>query len=375
MEGDAGLKVLDPADVAILKANSAIRIESVGDTFGAPVLVPAFQGQQHSKLHTQLGAHPQTRPDVSTFYVTYEDAYFIVGGGQDGVIFTSDGAPISQTCLFAAPPFPTPDELRSAAVDLPADVFVGFDCAWRNYYHWICLFLSKALMAKEMGARPQVVLPDYDERTSPGWKVGFSRETYQQSLYLSGLVDGLLPLKSGIYRARRVHTVLVNHWQPAFLSLSNSFDFAFDSIRRRLRRDDTLPRRVYIKRSANPRIPESLIEPLERKLAQMGFVAVSPENLDFIRQAELFLNAEAVAAAHGAALTNLLFGAKSLSVLELNGQIGGEPHLRPWFYLLAMGRGQRYCYLDTTEPKFVSSDMLGDALRTATSRFPTCRPG
>ena len=51
-------------------------------------------------------------------------------------------------------------------------------------------------------------------------------------------------------------------------------------------------------------------------------------------------------AAHGAGLTNIVFGPPSLRVLELNLDLDGRGFTRPWFLLLACTKGQHYQYLD-----------------------------
>jgi len=51
-----------------------------------------------------------------------------------------------------------------------------------------------------------------------------------------------------------------------------------------------------------------------------------------------------VVAAHGAGLSNLVFGRQGLRVLELNDYIGDEPYLRPWFYYLSRAFEHDYSY-------------------------------
>ena len=63
-------------------------------------------------------------------------------------------------------------------------------------------------------------------------------------------------------------------------------------------------------------------------------------------QAEALFNAECVIGVHGAGMANILFGRRALRVMELNLRLDGETLPRPWFYLLAHARGQRYMMLD-----------------------------
>ncbi len=73
--------------------------------------------------------------------------------------------------------------------------------------------------------------------------------------------------------------------------------------------------RLYIVRRGHRRVTNE--EELLRTLGRHGFRPVQLETLPFPEQVELFYDAEAVVAAHGAGLTNLLFANKAL-VVELS---------------------------------------------------------
>ncbi len=73
--------------------------------------------------------------------------------------------------------------------------------------------------------------------------------------------------------------------------------------------------RLYIVRRGHRRVTNE--DDLLRTLGRHGFRPVQLETLPFPEQVELFYDAEAVVAAHGAGLTNLLFADKAL-VVELS---------------------------------------------------------
>jgi capsular polysaccharide biosynthesis protein len=73
--------------------------------------------------------------------------------------------------------------------------------------------------------------------------------------------------------------------------------------------------RLYIVRRGHRRVTNE--EDLLRTLGRHGFRPVQLETLPFPEQVELFYDAEAIVAAHGAGLTNLLFANKAL-VVELS---------------------------------------------------------
>jgi capsular polysaccharide biosynthesis protein len=79
---------------------------------------------------------------------------------------------------------------------------------------------------------------------------------------------------------------------------------------------------------------------LVRALERRGFVPVALETLSLDQQIELFFDAEAVVAPHGAGLTNLLWG-DALEVLELHPASSMFPH----YYFLCASMGHRYRYL------------------------------
>ena len=97
----------------------------------------------------------------------------------------------------------------------------------------------------------------------------------------------------------------------------------------------------------NPRISATNTALVEELASRHGFTTLHPHELDFRAQAEALFNAECVVGVHGAGFTNILFGPSSLRVLELNLRLDGETLPRPWFYVLAHGRRQRYMMLDS----------------------------
>jgi hypothetical protein len=135
---------------------------------------------------------------------------------------------------------------------------------------------------------------------------------------------------------------------PTDITYLAEFQRVFASIRRGLRDCPDLPRRLLIARN---RATDTRLEPTETDLlhriaAEHGFVPMHFETMDFHSQAAAMFNAEAVIGVHGAGLANLVFGRDNLRVLEINRSIGEESLPRPWFYILAIARRQRYLVLN-----------------------------
>ncbi|WP_347156610.1 glycosyltransferase family 61 protein [Pontibacter chitinilyticus] len=99
----------------------------------------------------------------------------------------------------------------------------------------------------------------------------------------------------------------------------------------------TSGRRLYISRAnASKRRVQNESELLP-VLEQYGFEVVRAEELSYQQQVQLFYNAEAVVAPHGAGLTNLLFAAQC-QVLELH----PASQIKTHYFLLCKGLGFGY---------------------------------
>lgn len=102
-------------------------------------------------------------------------------------------------------------------------------------------------------------------------------------------------------------------------------------------RQSGLKRRIYISR-ANAKTRRVLNEPdLLPLLARYGVEVVRAEELSYQQQVQLFFEAEAVVAPHGAGLTNLLFS-EQCRVLEFH----PADRIKTHYFLLCKGLGFRY---------------------------------
>lgn len=315
---------------------------------------PAFDGQDFAPLNTVLSELPSK---LTLNFCSVDNGYVWIASGQDGVIFSERGEPVEISLRFRdrAMPLPAADDLRVSALRLDFDLFVSVDAAsWRNYYHWLCLAVPKMMIARELPAafvRP--VIPDYRDGAV------YSETVWRQSLEICGLSESVR-LPAGLYHAPRVTTITVSYPRLAFLSCFPAFDAAFNPLRVRLCDDPSSPRRIFVQRAGRDRLTINETRLVEGAAHRRGFVSVRLEALDFLAQACLFHNAEAVIAPHGAGLSNLVFGKSSLAVLEINRPLDPpEEYLRPWFYLLARARSQRYSFLNATD---LSAERVHEAI-------------
>jgi hypothetical protein len=279
---------------------------------------------------------------------------------------------VSETLLFRSIPIlPSKQELAAQAIRLDFIPLVLIDCAWRNYYHWLCLALPKMMLSRHIrGLNTRIVIPDYAGRAAMGWPIAFSETVWMQSLIMTDVAAGAVRLKPGIYTADRIALLWLDSPEPALLSCLADFNRVFDPVRAKLSIDPALPKRILVARRAEQRLSDDQIEAVDARARRHGFFKVYLEDLDFFAQAQLFFNAEAVIATHGAGMSNLVFGHSTLRVLELNQQMYGEDHLRPWFYLLAASRNQTYFYLDGTRGE-IAEPFLGSALERLCDGLPS----
>jgi Glycosyltransferase 61 len=320
-----------------------------------PAPPPAYRGQDLSWLARRLPHAVRTDgtplvPTLRLHLYTLHNGRFCVGQGMDGLVLTANGRAVQEMSTFSelgrARAAQVTHHLSEADAILD-DVFIGFDAAWGNWFHFLCFALGRsALAASLLPSACRIVLPDLASR--PATEVRFSAATWQQALASFGLNQATLKLPPGIYRARRLRFLWTEPDAPTDITYLAEFQRIFASIRRGLRGCPDLPRRLLI---ARDRATDTRLEPnetdlLHRIAAEHGFVQMHFEAMDFHSQVAATFNAEAIIGVHGAGLANLLFGRGNLGVLEVNLSIGGESLPRPWFYLLAMARRQRYLVLN-----------------------------
>lgn len=330
--------------------------------------VPAFPGQDMGTLKRGLdpyAADPEaifrTRPEVEMRLYTVRDSTFLVGSEIDGVIVLPDGCAAEEPSCFSE--FER-HRWRGSLADIPIadhvfdDVFVAFDAAWKNYYHWLCYGLAKAAMALPLlppGCR--IALPD-DASRRADTPIAFSNAVYRQSVSMFGAraagsalaweKDWVVRLPSGRYRARRIHYLWTNPRLPTDILYLGAFHNIFADLRARLPMGGATPKRMLLLRdkARDPRVDPGDGAMISACAQSQGFLPVRFEDMDFHQQAEAIHNAEAIIAPHGAGLANLLFARDNLRILELNRALDGKSWIHACFYQIAERRGQRYVYLD-----------------------------
>ena len=120
-----------------------------------PIL--AYDQQDLSALRQGLNSYetdpekvfPNT-PEVKLYLRTVHNAQLVLEDGLDGVIVTLGGQAIEGPSCFSN--LSSTDHKRDISgiplrSEFYEDLFVAFDGAWGNYYHWILYGLAKASIA------------------------------------------------------------------------------------------------------------------------------------------------------------------------------------------------------------------------------------
>jgi hypothetical protein len=223
----------------------------------------------------------------------------------------------------------------------------------RNAHHWLTDGLLRLAVLEEAGLAKHTnfIIPDL------------------QPLFL----DSMEALG---YGAERCAGLGSGHWEvehllvPSFLAPPGFMrPWGFRWLRNRLGIEGKPPgkRRFWIGRNrARGRhlLNEKELLPILKKA---GFEYVELEDLSFSEQMKLFSQAGAIAAPHGAGVTDLLFAPRRIRVLELF----PERYIVPVFCMLAHVLDQEYFYLiGTTTPDDISKDFNNmDNYRVAPERL------
>lgn len=339
--------------VPALRAGGWTRVCVQGKTL-SPGPIPAYSGQPLDEFDlglTLYNAHRSGQdntvslPHTGLMLFTLHNARFVINPGLDGMIIDQHDRVVSEPSCFCQhdiyrhthklPNMPVHEELD--------EVFIGFDNAFRNYYHWLLYGISKTQLANTL-------LPSSVTLAMPGQGLTFARrnpayspDIFEKSLTLSGLSNRVTYLAEGLHRARTLHFFWHSPTMPElYLNLNEPYAL-FDGMKAAPQRD--LPKRIYISREGghDRRITPEEQAQIDPVLTANGFEKVFLENLNFETQTALFSQAEAIIAPHGAGLANLVFVQPGVKLIELNRQLDGQPHLRNCFYLIAQKRRARYC--------------------------------
>ena len=331
--------------------------------------LPLWPGHDYTRLFSGYGSNvtdpaalAATKPELSLYLNTMEDAWFTIGNGRDGVIFNRDGWLVEEPSCFRN------SELAAPGLNLTAeiapivqldDVFIGTDAAWGNYYHFLCYGVARCHMANRLVPLScQLIVPDYDSRLGRS-NLAFSRASYDQAFLLSGLADRVTRLPPGLYHANTLRFFWTEPHDPIELFDAPEFLSCFDDIRRFLVTDPAAPRRLLVSRDAatDPRIGVDARDLVRTMCAARGFAVIRFEELDLRTQAQAVYNADCIVSPHGAGLINILFGRDDLRVLELNVELDGNGSMRACFFQMSALRGQSYMALNSSQDEMTPATL------------------
>lgn len=341
-----------------------------------PMPIPAYDGQLFKEFEKGLNLYSVKQimngdngrgfqtgkaimPEVILKLCTIENGYFIVAPGLDGVIVNNDYRIIESPSCFRNRSVDKEGFIKNIPFkDSLDNVFVGFDAAPTNYYHWLLYAISKTIFADNiLSSNVQLAVPSIQSLFN-NRGVSFSSSTYEQILSISGLKNRVTYLDTGIYPVKNLsycwHTP--SRMPELYLLFAEVYSI-FDKIK--VPYFPALPTKFYISRGKgnDQRITgeENII--IESVLQKKNIKKVYLEDMDFVTQVALFKQAEFVMAPHGAGLANMVFARIGTPLLELNLQIG-QPHLRDCFYLIAAARRHPYSCFNLSKDKLTEEHLL-----------------
>ena len=259
---------------------------------------PVFPGQDMSPLiRSMIDPGDTTTFKYHNFQKTtlylYEvkDAYFIIENGLDNIVMDRNNNIILESSWFRS--IETEDDgsflCKTPFVEGELDdVFLGWDSAWHNYYHFLCLGIGRSFLANPiLGRKTKIIVPDYASRKNYS-QMGYGQDVYDQALHLSGLTDRVTKLPVGIYKAKRIRFFWPDRRDPTFFDDMTIFDSAFDYMRRQIPTNDT-PRKLFLSREKhhNPRMTGAEIEKFDERISKSGFEKVYFEQMSLLDQATL----------------------------------------------------------------------------------------
>lgn len=222
---------------------------------------------------------------------------------------------------------------------------ITLSTGWQNaFYHWMYEVLPRLAIYKKA-------------KIEKGKFFVASHTAFQrESLELLGLGAEEI-INAHEYQAVSAPEVIASSI-PA-RATSWSCQFLYDSFKPHLKKEDHLPKRLYLSRGdAGKRrvLNEKELFPL---LEREGFRVVVMTEYSFKEQMNFFYNAEVIVAPHGAGLSHLAFAEAGTKLLEFF----APAYVVPCYWQLANVRGIEYHYLFSEEredPNPIDPDLFLD---------------
>jgi capsular polysaccharide biosynthesis protein len=204
-----------------------------------------------------------------------------------------------------------PGVFANAARQVENAVFIGDSFAFSNYAHWTLDWLPRLRWIREHCdlAEAAIVFNKKPTRFNIAMleKLGFKRENVIAP-------DAHEP--TFLIQVRNVYTTnqAREFRHGAYAGAAWAIEFLRDSFQQKERSAFDYGLKLVIMRGQRGLTFSDVVR---RELERRGFIFVRPELLDHNSQVELFANASAVIATHGAGLSNLAFCQPGTKVLEL----------------------------------------------------------
>jgi hypothetical protein len=307
----------------------AARLVAVDDPAAGPETVdlpaPKVIGTLDHRLAAKLGPYRFQTP----FAAELHDVRLL---GPHALGFTADGRPILETAANRIDVLGRSlDRMSPASYAAPAVGHLDLACSlvdlWSPLYaHWLMEGLTRLqaweAYAEATGERPALIM----DADPPAWM--------RESLRLMGIdPEDCVQWRGGPVQVERL-VIGTRRRERGRVSAR-----ALAWVRERLLQSldpapSPGPRRIFITRADSRFRQVRNEDELLAALAPLGFEQVRLSDLPWPEQVRLFRDVEAVVAAHGAGMTNLMFSTRRPLVVELFGQ--KVSHMN---YTLGLGTG------------------------------------
>jgi hypothetical protein len=244
----------------------------------------------------------------------------------NNVVLTEDGRVLAETITTIRRPEYLDDHALSARrVEVLSGTHTALRSRFNHYYHHLIDHASRLYFLDQLAStsREQIGLLLRDGPTD-----------FEDYLLTHLKPDPVHPVELGHRRLYRVERyLLITPMTRRHAGFQRQPYLSFFRRRTLPDRPSRRTHRIYIRREPG-RVQGRAVQNEEEVLdllSRFGFQGYRPEELSFSEQAELFYDAEAVVAPHGAGLSNLIYAPTGTKVLEWF----PSHHLVPSFYFLA----------------------------------------
>jgi capsular polysaccharide biosynthesis protein len=262
--------------------------------------------------------HIDTLPDCNIVLREVTEASMRSGLG---VLFNTEGKAIPPTDYIAGNVdgcrLSGPHSIHAGTLD--RSVVLGYNRGWQNFYHYLIQSCFSVWLARRYLSHldPLFVMPDINAAARE-WliRTGVPENSILTIRYGANILFPKVWLVETLYGMAYSQARLDGKQFASDVPSSLIRDFGQD-VFKQSGANENRARKIYVSRRDSQLRPLLNERALEDRLAEQGFVIVTPSTLDPKAQIETFRSADIIVAPHGAALSNTVFCRPGTKIVEL----------------------------------------------------------